>query len=101
MNKTASQIASYVLVKIAARVPGLSILNAVGKANKNPANKLLREGKIQALRGATPTVRDYELALRRAPKELGQFSPSPGPLFSQGTSPMGMPVKTPANPQAW
>lgn len=88
MHKTASQIADDVIYKIAMRLPGLEIIQAVGRSNKNPLDMALRLKKVQALREAPDSVRELERRMRRRPlRDFSKFGPSNGPLFNRGTGP--------------
>jgi len=84
MQKTAEEIATVVLLKLAFRVPGLAALNAVGRANKNPGNLALRAAKVTALREAPETVRSLERMFRRPPRDLSTFYATTGSAFGGG-----------------
>jgi hypothetical protein len=84
MQKTAEQIARDVLKKLAFKLPGLALLQAVGKANKNPGDLALRAGKVQALRGASDSFRELERNFRRPSIDLSPFFGTRGSGFSGG-----------------
>ena len=64
MQKTASQIADEVLMKLSMKMPFSGLLNTVGRANANPTNLAARAEKITALKNAPDAARDIERNFR-------------------------------------
>jgi hypothetical protein len=79
-------------MKVAAKLPGLGLLNTVGKAYKNPGNLTLAQAKIDALRAASVPERNMvrEMAVHSplVPKDLSPFSRAAGDAAATGKGAM-------------
>jgi hypothetical protein len=97
MQKTASQIADEVLVKLSMRMPFSKQLSAVRRANLNPADVALQAEKKQVLREGSDTFRTYERHSRGRirPKNFSQFDKPVGSLWTQGTHTREVPQRIP------
>lgn len=97
MQKTASQIAEEVLVKLSMRAPFTKEISLVRRANLNPTDVALQAQKKQLLREGSDVFRDYERQGRGRirPKSFSQFEKPVGPLWAQGTQAREIPQRIP------